>query len=1235
MTGNAAADAERQAYSSLTGRLLWFTQCVLAFVTLLIAVLIGYVVYQDTRAQVIQQQKTITDGVAWQIDEELLDRLKILEQLSDRLERSGQLLDVSSLQQVLDAQLKLHSYFNNGLVVLDHNGVIVADSPTLVGRVGLRLADRDYVRQVTESHQPYISGPVIGRAAQEPMFAIDVPILDADGQLVGHVFGSTKLRQDNLLLSLSRQAVGPSGHVYVLDLRNNMIVTSSDTNLVMQPFGKLINDQTIERVRRGDNAGVTRHAGKPVVFAARKLSMVDWYVVHMFPQSLITEPVVSTLAKVLGLVVLLLLLAGMFTSLYIRRQLRPLELAAGQVRSMVSDGGPVHPVAVVQNDETGQLVSALNQLISKQAEQNRSLTLAKQQADAANLAKSEFLANMSHEIRTPLNAVIGLSELLQSENLPPMWQRQVAQISQSGRLLLGIVNDLLDFSQMESGNLQIARVPFELDSVLEHLGAMFMGPANAKGLEFVIDVQPDVPCQLEGDPVRIAQILANLLSNAIKFTEKGVVTLNIKALSSHAGHVRLTFQVSDTGMGMTADELRHVFDPFMQADTSITRRHGGTGMGLVISKRLVALMGGEGIHIHSQIGSGSTMAFELALPMNGDRRYAGEPPDSASLAGPILLVDEHKASRHALATLLQAWGYTVVQADNSVDAMARVDQALSTSQPFAAIWIDAGMSEPGGLVMLRRVRQAYSQAGQNRQLSCLMLASDQSFDAAQMLPEDHCPVAHKPVTPLGLRDALGQFQASARLAGAGATLPARQGRVLVVEDNAINREVILAQLRRLGVRASAVEDGQAAVRRLQGKHYDLVLMDIQMPLMDGYEAARRIRLFDQSVPIVALTAAAGIEDKGKALASGMNDHLAKPVQSDALHQILAQWMQPHLQSQAANGQDSDTDPLADERAADIVLRRASGRHTVLVVDDMPANIRVLANSLKEDYIVQVASRGEKALEIARGEHPPDLILLDILMPDMDGYAVCRALKNDPRTSQIPIIFVSALNEVDDQEKGLHLGAVDYITKPFHMALVKARIHNHMTLKIKNDLLEKMSQIDGLTQVANRRHFDQTLDREFQRHSRTGSMLGLIMLDIDAFKPYNDNYGHGVGDDCLVKVANALSAVVGRRVDCLARYGGEEFAVILPDTDLQGVVQVANSLHHAIDQLHLPHAWSDVADHVTISVGCACRAVTPGLQKADLLRAADQALYDAKRSGRNRVSVDPHSGVVPTLPTAHS
>ncbi|MBW2738399.1 MAG: diguanylate cyclase [Deltaproteobacteria bacterium] len=290
---------------------------------------------------------------------------------------------------------------------------------------------------------------------------------------------------------------------------------------------------------------------------------------------------------------------------------------------------------------------------------------------------------------------------------------------------------------------------------------------------------------------------------------------------------------------------------------------------------------------------------------------------------------------------------------------------------------------------------------------------------------------------------------------------------------------------------------------------------------------------------------------------------------------------------------------------------------IMIVDDERHNIKVLTDFLRADYKIMAAKTGEQALKAAQCPNPPDLILLDIIMPGINGYEVCKRLKADSRTMHIPVIFVTAMDASDDEAKGFELGAVDYITKPFKPVIVKARIRTHIQLKRKTDLLDRMALLDGLTEIPNRRCFDDTLEKEIRRAARNGSFLSLVLMDIDFFKNYNDQYGHVAGDACLRRVAKAVEGVLKRASDCAARYGGEEFAMILPGTDMESAMHIAEEVRRAVAALNIQHADSDVAEHVSLSLGVATVSADQKMSSLELIEAADASLYQAKGNGRNR------------------
>ena len=294
--------------------------------------------------------------------------------------------------------------------------------------------------------------------------------------------------------------------------------------------------------------------------------------------------------------------------------------------------------------------------------------------------------------------------------------------------------------------------------------------------------------------------------------------------------------------------------------------------------------------------------------------------------------------------------------------------------------------------------------------------------------------------------------------------------------------------------------------------------------------------------------------------------------------------------------------------------------TILVVDDMTTTLLLIHDLLKDTYEVKIAKSGTKALEILNAPNDIDLILLDVELPDINGYEVCKILKNNDQTKKIPIIFVTARNSEADEEYGLNLGAIDYITKPFNNAIVKLRIKNYLNLKIKNDMLEKLSMYDGLTNIRNRRFFDETFEKTFNEIKRDKKSLAVLMIDIDFFKPYNDNYGHGQGDETLRKVAKALEKTIKRASDFVARYGGEEFVILLKDINKDGVEAVANNLLNAVRELKITHEFSKIENYVTISIGASFYNSSSDITKLELLLKADETLYNVKNSGRNNFAI---------------
>ncbi|MFC4784388.1 response regulator [Nocardioides sp. MAHUQ-72] len=563
-------------------------------------------------------------------------------------------------------------------------------------------------------------------------------------------------------------------------------------------------------------------------------------------------------------------------------------LLAGRVTAVIE----VLADEVPPDENSLFLISQIAGQLSLVAERERSaqqLAEARDEAMEASRLKSEFLATMSHEIRTPMNGVIGLNELLLRTELDEHQRRLAEGLQRAGLTLLGIINDILDLSKIESGKLELEAADFDVRSVFEQTAGVLSTPAHSKGLELVVACHPDVPLFLRGDSVRFGQVLTNLGSNAVKFTDSGEVVISARVERQTPQSVVLRVDVVDSGVGIAPAARARLFDAFTQADPSTTRQHGGTGLGLAISRQLVEALGGH-IDVYSEVGEGSTFSFTAAFERarSSPTRRAAVP---ARLQGRrVLVVDDNETNRFILTEQLLAWEMQVVAVESGADALTAMRTAAAEGRPFEIALLDMMMPGMDGLELARRIDADPTL----RRPTMMLLSSDQSVGGEAARAAGFQASLDKPVRHSELYDAL------VGIAGAGEPAPARRRRgpslglrVLVVEDNQVNQLVATGLLENLGCEVEVASDGAEAVDRLAADHdFAAVLMDCRMPRLDGFDATRAVRAREtdgRHVPIIAMTASALEGERERCLAAGMDDFLTKPVNATDLERVVRRW----------------------------------------------------------------------------------------------------------------------------------------------------------------------------------------------------------------------------------------------------------------------------------------------------------------------------------------------------------
>jgi diguanylate cyclase (GGDEF)-like protein len=871
----------------------------------------------------------------------------------------------------------------------------------------------------------------------------------------------------------------------------------------------------------------------------------------------------------------------------------------------------------ILRDDQGKAIRVIGSMmdISERVRNEEALREAKISAEAAARAKTTFLANMSHEIRTPLTALLGFADLLLDPDLENADRLGYATIIRNnGEHLLAILNDVLDVGKLESGKLTIEQINFSPAKVLAEVASLMRVKALEKGLTFSVSANPPLPAAVRGDPTRLRQVLFNLVSNAVKFTEAGSVHVIARCEPAAAGaEAQLEVRVRDTGIGMDAAQVQRLFQPFSQADSSTTRRFGGTGLGLAICGPLVRAMGGAiEVQTKPQVGSEFTLRLPVQIALDTASSQtpdlvASLPPGEQQDHGSVLLAEDGPDNQRLISTLLRKRGFEVEIVDNGLHAVERALSAAGSGAAFDVILMDMQMPRLDGYQATARLRAS----GYQRPILALT-AHAMEGERKRCIEagcDDHLA---KPIERRVLLRAVASHVERAHLLDAVAPraaseLPSSPRKIAAAND---------LQLPQLSAAGETRRSSQHAPHLVSSLADDAELSELVKGFVAGLPAQltalraavekddreQLLRLLHQMKGAAGGYGFPSISEAARALERALRADPAGPL-PDAWQELLrvCESTQPR--------------PLS-ARPKPVQVAPAS----VLVIEDSALIRELIAVHLgAEGMQLRFAACGREGLASAF-EQTPDVIMLDIELPDMSGLNVCRELKQDVRTANVPVLFLTGTEDNVVKAAAFELGAIDYVTKPFNKIELRARVRSALRVKRYQDLLTTRAQLDGLTGLWNRAYFDVRLREEISAAQRHHRPLSIAMLDLDHFKKINDSYGHPFGDYVLQTVATALVRAL-RTGDVACRYGGEELVVILRDSSFSDAAIAAERMRSVIAELTLINRGQNL--HVTVSIGVtsisAAALASANPKQAELLiEAADSALYQAKHEGRARV-----------------
>ncbi|WP_367154373.1 EAL domain-containing protein [Methylomonas sp. HYX-M1] len=958
------------------------------------------------------------------------------------------------------------------------------------------------------------------------------------------------------------------------------------------------------------------------------------------------------------------------------------------------------------------MCAAFNSMMDVLESRERELEQARDKALESARLKGEFAANVSHELRTPLNAVLGMLELLQDMGLTPRQLEYSTIARNAGESLLKLVEDILDFSRIESGVLKRQPVDFVIYETLDEVVELMSAQAQRKNLRLHYSIADDVPLVVNGEASRIRQILINLVGNALKFTKQGSITIGVRCEPTDDQSLLVRFSVTDTGIGVPAAAQKNIFDAFVQADGSTTRAHEGAGLGLAICRQLANLMGGN-IGVDSQLGQGSTFWFTVPLDPPKGIEVLSEARQAYFANLRILVVTDNDKMRQFLAQSLDHWQILHRHSGSGIRAIDALKSACRQDEAYHFAIVD--LKDAGDNSWLDIIPLDPSLAALK-----IIILTEQDRISTKRLP-NVAATFPKPIQISRLYDLIltvGQSLSTALHSHPtveNSESDGLGGRVLIVEDNRASQIVASGMLERLGCEYEIANSGTEALEWLASKPFDVVLMDCHMPGMDGFEATRHIRLLASPIariPIISMTANTQQGDSDLCKAAGMDDYLAKPIKLQPLKQKLLEWLPKRnattlappattynfdihalhqlreeigqnfnrlvevyledvpLQIEQLSAALAASDPVQVRQLAhnlkgasrnlgaiqlaaiareleeageasnlaqgEALLRKIRQQFTfveqvlseeiagesvyesihvchgprILVADDDRTMRFALQDVLEKDgYSVELAGTGHQAVNSCKKEMP-DLILMDAVMPEMDGFEACKIIRALPDGLEVPILMITALENERSVELAFSMGANDYIPKPIHFTVMRKRISHLLEARRSQNTLNRLAYHDTLTNLANRTQFMDRLNSVIKTTGSQEHMHAVLFLDLDRFKLTNDTMGHDVGDQLLQATAERIQSCV-RKGDMVSRFGGDEFILLLERIGhSQVAAQVADKICNTIAK---PFVMIDQEFYISASIGISLYPAD-GEDSGLLIKHADTAMYRAKEQG---------------------